>query len=352
MLYILYGVLIFLGIYVHVNKKYDWFVLIFLSLICGLSVDKADFQAYSNVYAWIRDGQNYMSTGVGWLVLCKTGNLFHLTYSGFSIIIAFASLYLIKTKIDSYTFNSKFVWGMYLVFPSFLDLVQLRGLIAVAIIIYAIPLLLDSKMKSKVIYTCLIIIASSIHIFSLFFILFLLADIIGIKKRKIIPVVVVLVIGFIYLFWTGILDFISIFEKTGRVEIYLSSRISIPAIIIYMLCFVSNYSLVHNVAINYVGNNHISKFVKLVESCNMISFLAIPLIVFSADFMRIWRVLFIINLIVFSLKPFQSKNKRILYKTTILLYSVCANIAFINWPSFAVVTKALLSLETFPEFFN
>lgn len=149
--------LVIIGLFPKKIKWYDALIIIFIIAISIFGKNVADFQNYKRAYTCIEEGRRYLDLGIGWYYLCKIGTIFRLSYIQFKVLITIISYVLINNSIKFFLKGKdeykKLIWVFYLVFPLLLDLIQVRYLIAQAIVLYFFRFLIsDKKMRSVVLF--------------------------------------------------------------------------------------------------------------------------------------------------------------------------------------------------------
>lgn len=164
-----------LGLILKKNNFYFFIVLCSLAYLSIISTNIADFSAMENVFNYIKfTGNEYLSLGYGWWILCKIAAGFNLTYVQFKTIILILGLILVWLSAKALNIKNNFIWSLYIIYPAITDIIQLRFFLAISIVIFLIPFLMQDNFKGYFIYILgIIFIAAQIHNSAYFFLIFL-----------------------------------------------------------------------------------------------------------------------------------------------------------------------------------
>src|SRR5699024_6560718 len=90
---------------------------------------------------------------------------------------------LVFSTINRYSPNIQFVYFFYMLYPLFMDAVQMRNYLAFSLVAFSIRYLIEDFKYKRTKYIIFVLLASTIHITSLMYLLLLLTTL---KNRKII----------------------------------------------------------------------------------------------------------------------------------------------------------------------
>lgn len=168
-----------------VNKKSRFvIVLTYLFIIIMMAGNAAgpDLQGYILEYKYSSDQR--LLSDVGYNVLQDIcGQALGLSFVMFRVLMTAGSLALINKTLDYFMTNKHLVVASYLSYLLFIDTCQIRNFIAQAIFIYSIIYLVQDGRKNVIKYSVLIIIASTIQITFVFYLILLVFKL---KNKKLI----------------------------------------------------------------------------------------------------------------------------------------------------------------------
>lgn len=340
MLYLIYFILLLLSFYIKSNKYTDVLIAAFIYYIVFHAIESPDFYNYQTVYNYIGEGNEYLSTGIGWYYLNFTGNLFGISYRQFNATIVLISLMIYQGFISKYTKNTSKVWFLYMIFPLLLDIIQVRFLFSTALVLLSIKFILKNPLKYKIFAFVIILCAYTVHSSAIIYSLFIIVPK-SRRTKKIFNKLIIIVIIITFSLRSYLPSLAVFVVGNQRLVRYFSSTVSFVAILTYASFFAISYVLVAKLKSSIMLNENIKEykksFVEFVVDCNYIIFLTLPLVYFSADFMRIQRIMWILNYIVLAIaiegQVFSIKLTRSYIfngKFVFSVYSVIANLAFIG----------------------
>ncbi|MDE6084288.1 MAG: EpsG family protein [Muribaculaceae bacterium] len=125
-----------------------------------------DFSAYKSIYTLneFRDG--------GYSVLCSLGRYLGLSFYQFYLVLGAISYIIYCRFTIKYADRCSLVASLYLLFISYFDIVQFRNFVAFSIVLLAIPKLFSDKRSDIIKYCVTVVLASSIHVTMLFYLVF------------------------------------------------------------------------------------------------------------------------------------------------------------------------------------
>lgn len=184
MLFVFYLIIIIFLLFFRKKQKYSWLIAAFTIVVLSItSIDYADLTNYEPLFNYYNSGSFNDIFSVNnsvWALLCKFFYSIGLNYRGMVICLLFINYYLLHKAAKNLNCNENRFFGLFLIFPSLIQLVQLKFFTAFVIIALAYSILLLNKKKSIFIYTIMVLFASLIHSSVIVFLIFLF-----IKKKKI-----------------------------------------------------------------------------------------------------------------------------------------------------------------------
>ena len=297
MLAVLFILIIVIGLFIKKYiKTYDIIIILFLCFLAYHAVNVADFENYKKAYEYIRFRNNYTDLGLGWLQLCKIGNAINLSYEQFKVLIVFISALLIRSTIRFFINDykvSSIVWTLFLIYPALLDLTQVRFLLSESIVIYAIRYIIDEKIFKNIKFLFFVIIAYTVHSTAIFYLLFLLPQVLNGKNTKYLYLVSIVgtlmcIIGKKY-----IISFAGLLFNQERITRYFYSTegVGLFGVIAYSLTLILFIIISSSIKKTNNENYLQKKYLDLIYGCNIICTLLMPLTLFDTNFFRMQRIM-------------------------------------------------------------
>lgn len=303
MLFFLYIFLIFLSVFVFKNnKKLKYFVCIFMLLLSFMATDAPDYLNYESIYNYIAAGHFYTDAGIGWYYLCLVFSKIGVSFRIFKTLMVFLSFVLLSVSLNKNVKSNKKnnFWMLYLIFPLLLDCIQFRFLLAVSILLFSYQFWNSSKFKDVLLSILFILIASSIHSTCYFFLLIYIFLRLISKNTKFSNIFVIyfsiILSTIIFINKSFIVPFLGLFVNQARVERYLLSGTGAGLLNIFInfILMLISYKIVSYIAYKKPNNE-----VNFVKKINVLSFLLLPLMIYDANFIRLFRVIWILDIFVY-----------------------------------------------------
>lgn len=333
MLYIFSVILVLLNLLYGFSKKQNKFILFTLILLAWIifwgSYINPDYDVYLSIY---NSNGEYTTNSLeyGFILLIKIFNLLGFNYEMFLMTVSIVAFCLIHTTVKRFVVNYHYVYAFYFVFPFFMDVVQIRNFLMMAIFIYATKFLVEDK---KIKYLICIIIASSLQISAFAFLPFILINNKG--KNYIVQVVFFISISTSIIlllnnkeipFLGNIIDF----TQSDKLSFYFETTTNYGFLLYWFLQVVSFVliSLSRQLYKKYCNVNLKDdlkmKYINLVYWINVVAFAYLPLYLLNSNFSRLMRNLVILNYIVIAITSYVIKNKEEnrIYILIVLVYIV------------------------------
>lgn len=318
MLKFIFLFLIILGLIFRKNKIVFYLIFVFACILFGWNYENRDYDNYVLRYDNADQGL-IMSGEIGFSILCRIGNYFYLSFEQFRAAIAICCYFIFSHIISKHTKYPAFVGALYLLCFFILDVTQIRNFVAFIIILFAFTKYLTPvyNKRNAILYTFLIIAATTIHLTSIFFLSFLLIyrDVNWKLVLSLVSVAAVVQSG-LYIF---------IYNHIGKVLLYDESEISLTASICYSLVQIANYYFIKYLADKHMKNN---PYRILLISINMLLIVIVPFYWDNSIYARLFRFTALINILYFTDVVFMSHSKK---DTCLLLcYALYFLITFIG----------------------
>lgn len=281
-----------------------------LWILFGLNAGNIDYKNYERGFSWAH-GHLRFNTEIGIQIIYKLFIFAGLTYKHFLAVFSLVGLLLILKTIERYTQNVAFVLTLYFIFPFLIDVVQIRNFMIMAIVLYGTRYLIEDKIKGTFKFVVLVILASTIHYSASFYLLLLLVKQKGIKSLLILSVVITF-ISIISIYSNFIPSLALKFVPAQKVNHWFRNRFNwgiIPAAVIYLVNFFFIYYSYLKIksgtssdkVIDLRGHETNLRYAEVVFKINIILMLVFPFFVFNMIFFRLFRNMFVLDYIMYSI---------------------------------------------------
>lgn len=300
MLYIIGIILIFLSFKYIDNKYLSYLLLLYIWFIFAFNYYNPDYETYRYIYIKLGMGMfNTVSvTEKGFQILCYSLYNLGLTYEQFRIFLAFSCTFLLGITIKKYTKNCNIVYSLFIVFPLWISIVQIRSFISLLIVLLAIYYLSENK---KIIFIFLILFATCFHSSSILYLILLLSPKFSIQTCIIYSLFIFLLCFFIQTDLVRLI--ISRFVSTYKMDNWLDGNIDRTMLGIIILIIVKLLLIVIEF-IFYIKEKYSSKINlyqhKFILKISILCFSLTSLEIFKSDFERMWRVPIVLSYIFFA----------------------------------------------------
>ncbi len=159
------------------------FLLIFMWILFAFNTYNSDYEGYSFFYDYFAFHKSYPGIEIGFSSIMRLCNYFGLSFQQFLMVYSGIGVILIGKFIWNYSNRPILVMGLYFLYPYIFGITQIRNFLAACILLVALTFLYKDDGKSLLIYFGLILLASTFHIASMFYLIFYLARL-DVKKIK------------------------------------------------------------------------------------------------------------------------------------------------------------------------
>jgi hypothetical protein len=282
---------------------------IYLIILMGGQQENPDYEIYRNIF-----NGSFYSKDPGYGVIIVFLKYIGFTQYNYRLGIALIGLILISITLFKLVNQRVMFYLLYFIYPFLFDVVQARNFLVMSIVIFAIPFLIDTKLKNKIIYILLILVAASVQKIAIVYLpIVFIAEF---REKKITKYLfrVILILSLFIAFnrsaLIGIMNaiFVPISGQIPELSNYIGVNTNYGWII-FWLEQVFAYALMwyafeiesQNININEVQDGNISatkqyKFVKLVRDINYYMFIFLPLFILDENYTRIIRNVIPLNL--------------------------------------------------------
>jgi hypothetical protein len=371
--YVITAVLVSFNTFFAFGKKHFKFMafmlLLFMWILFWANTMNPDYFNYMRLYSDIQSGSPvYVENGkdIGFRIIIKLGIALGLSYEFFlSLIVIFAFL-LIHSTVKQFCKNYNYVYLLYFIFPFFLDVVQIRNFLFMALFVYATKFLIDNSKKSKIKYVIIISLASLIHIIG---ILYLPMVLIGVKKKNylirgivlfsVLTSLIIVVndkqipyIGKLLIDNERLFSWISIRTNWGFLLFWLMQTLSF-LIMYYSLSTIKKNIIgstgtevksVRSKEINAIQTDKDIIFVQLVYWINLIAFIYFPFYIIASTFTRLLRNILLLNYVSFAIVSgrIKKRDKRLIFNMLVAIYVLFFFLIELYIPYSEVILDAIL----------
>lgn len=170
---IIYIFMIILGILERKSKVIGFILLLYIWCLIGLNTYSPDYASYEAVF----NGTYYgLNMDIGFNLCCSFFHSLGLTFQQFRMVWALLYILLVSNFVNKNTKNRNFVLSLLLICPVLLDVSGIRSSVAYLIALNFSMLLKKPTRRNKILFILGVILASSIHVTSIFYLIFILID--------------------------------------------------------------------------------------------------------------------------------------------------------------------------------
>lgn len=217
------------------RKRFFWLWCFALMAFLSITSDTyADVEMYTTVYDAInihgfKRGQ-LDDVSLIWYLLCQICGWAGLNYRGMIVVVLFISVLIVHLALRRIDASENAFWGLFLLFPGILHIVQIKFFLGSAIVFYSVTFLLNTE-KKYIYYLSGIMLAYLTHSSTIVFLLLLLVPHINKSTvKKYIGYTVAILLALIVLM-KYIPDIASHFISEARVQRYFYTTISTMTVI-------------------------------------------------------------------------------------------------------------------------
>lgn len=282
------------------NRFVNLLLFIIAVFLMGSVTGGADFENYEYRYSLSLPLSLLSTSDFGYSLIC---NFFHTrgyTFFEFRMILSFVSLFILFRFFGRYCYYySSIAIVCYMLFYFAIDVIQIRNFLSFVVFLIGFPYLFKNTYKSKIIYSIFVLIATTIHASSVFYLLLILIN----AKRNVLlktaivasPILLMIFMSFLGSIESGTLD---------RIDAYAQSSILGSIFGISMLLLNSSY-IYYETKRNrnefniYVDKHHtisIAKISTLILYVNIALLALSPFYFYNGLASRIFRFVSIINI--------------------------------------------------------
>lgn len=321
--YLITGLLSFSAL-LKKNSKFVFIALLgVLWILFAFTMGNTDYENYKVVYdnidrEFILQYYKGLANESGFRLLYRIFFAMGFSYEVFLIVFAFVGLFLLSKVVWKYSMNPNVVMVLYFLHPFAIDSVQIRSFMAVSIVLYFLQFLIDGKKWGTQKYLVGVLLATTIHVSSIFFVILVLIKFFSVRQCFWLALIGVGGILFIYLnadFIAGMLSFIIPENKmqswlSGDMTRSMISMISTVGLrvgwMVLLWYFYRRYK--RRVRRGLIERDMI---LERLYKCNIILLVTLGFEIFVKQYERLGRITFIIGYIMFT-RLFEIRKSRLL----------------------------------------
>lgn len=313
----------------RIIKIFDYLLMIFITCFIIKMIQKynfafPDYQNYYNIYSEIGlEGiQSVNGVETGFKILCLLFYNLGFSYLQFYMILMMISLILLYETVFYYTKIRSIVFIFYIIFPFCLDIVQIRNLLAGAIVVFSIKFLSNSFKKGGLFYYLILnALAISIHFTAAYYFLFLLAKFVN--KKNLLKFVVMITVLVVFSL-SKINELLNSSEFTTKYLAYTGNQIKLSGVVaVIFLISCSTFCLYFMTQENLGQPEHDDRDFEFLFKVNMLMLPLIVVFFINIDIFRLFRNLIILNNCVFVYNIFHAKRLTVSRLIIYGLYLAC-----------------------------
>nr|WP_281247596.1 EpsG family protein [Haemophilus paracuniculus] len=288
----------FLGFIFKRNCLVKYLLISYIFILMAFNTYNADFENYQNMYNAIGNGTyGGWITDFGYVALVNLGNSFGLTYADFLIVYFGVTALLLLKIVNKYSAYPNAVLSLILLYPLFINIIQLRSFLALLIIVYALQYLTERNFKNIAKFITAIVLATSLHLSSIFFGILLIFFI-----RNRVYILILGILAFILLiaispFLVDLINTISV----GKLDSYTENNyITLNKVIRTISIGMASIILIASLKYTLIKDGAISKYDNtLANVAILILLLSSIAILFSNEFERYSRLGYLLSYILY-----------------------------------------------------
>lgn len=308
-------------------------------LIAG-NYDNNDYGQYVLRY----DAGLEVLVDIGFSILCEFFKNLGFDYQTFKGFISFICLLMIFKTIKKMSWSPSLGAAFFLIFPFIIDVTQFRNFVSYSVVFVAIPYLFENDRRSLIKYIAIILVASTIHTVSVFYLLFLLSKI---KIKNMHVIIGVIAIG------VAKETFKMFFaNKIGTDKLDFLEKPSLIGAVFGSFVVVMNYILIRYVhgKKRYDLSSAKTMMVKFCSMntwvyCNLMFVFIIPFLFDNGNYSRVYRNVAVLNMIFIANAYYIRKSIRLLLLTTYYAYFVIST--YLSSSYFQDVLYPVFTYNTF-----
>ena len=165
------------------NKMVVILSYILLIILMAGNTEGPDVGTYRYYYRQASAGVLVSGDFGYYLIERLCGQYLHMSFYLFRLILSIICIALIDSAFQYWDGNKHLGIALYMGYPFFMDVIQIRNFVAISIVIYSLRYLISKDRMDIFKYIMLVLIASSVHIISMIFLFFLIYKLISVQMK-------------------------------------------------------------------------------------------------------------------------------------------------------------------------
>lgn len=350
------------------STAYDVVVIAFLTLAIYLNTTNADYPTFVEYYYYPDHFAEASLFGSkvepGWYLVSCIGRALHLSYNFAEAALTCGALTLLRHALTKVGANRSLFWGLFLIYPALISLVQLRQFVSLAIVLYGFIVFTRGGKRGWVLFIVSIVVGVLFHRSSIVFVLLLFVPLL----EKLSPLVRIALIAAVF----GAAA-LAIFNADTLLMPFLGSKVvngylttfapelpmrkaagsvlivlTFAALLVFQAFFAKRASALDG---NVHRREHTAHFVRYAIYAAGFGLAIIPLAILDVDNIRLYRGFFMVALIasaVLDCSLEKSLAARYCWRSAFVVLALCSSIFLVNDVDFGWVTKSLLTFTGIP----
>ena len=309
-------VILIIIIFMIFNNQDKKSLFILLSLVpltlMVFNIDTPDRHNYMSLYESVALGQFRDYSEIGMQIIIYIMTKLNVSFEVFINIFYLVALFLLARFMFRWSSRPSLVLLLYIIYPLFLDIVQIRTLMATAIVLNALDFLKEKNRSNLIKYILLVLFAGSIHNSAYFYLLYVFVFF----STKILSILASIALVVFVVLQTFLIDYIreTFPFLVTQLNRYTTQNISEASTFVLIVSYIVNICACI-FYVNYIKKNKYpdEKILdsEIILNINIISICLIPFTLFALEFMRLYRMVMILNYtIVGNLRTYNSKTNK------------------------------------------
>lgn len=325
-----------LGLFAKNNRTLNLILAITLYLLFAFERSDQDYLNYLQSYDLVGSGSisEMLRVEPSYFLFCTLGNKYGLTFDAARAIVCVFEVLAIFTTIRVFSTQIACILALFLIFPATADAELFRWLGAMSVVIYALPYLIRGESKRDfLMYSFLVVLATSLHTSCIFFLFY---NIIYINDKKLILFIVIAFSTVLLVFSQTsilykILSYLPIqeslnekFQETGMSNIFGVIALAFREFFIFFIAYVTGRKYNTNTgSLSFVDGKFSLKRRKYSQqqmclllcdklwNINIVSLSLIAVSLYTPQVQRLFHVLLFVNTIAAIYVSLKLHNKKV-----------------------------------------
>lgn len=195
MIYILFISIFLLGIIFPKNRLVGCLILSYMLILMAFNTHNPDLENYRNMYNAVgNDTYGGWISDIGYIYFVKLSNYGGLNFQEFQILFFSICIGFLFNTINRYCKLPNLALVFIMLYPLFINIIQIRTFLGILVILFSLQYLLKNKVINIIKFLLCLVVASSLHIGSIFFSVLLVLFVKNKKNMLLIGVLIFLIV--------------------------------------------------------------------------------------------------------------------------------------------------------------